>query len=135
MVSRHVAHMEEERHPDDRVIAALWVGRPESIEEESRLYDTLLRQLRSHGDGPGPVVVFEERMIPIEELIESFTDDSVFVESAVFQARKKGITGASAGVIFFSALGESLWPDYPPDGEFVYLGLFAFPADEAYKDN
>jgi len=73
--------------------------------------------------------------MPIEELIESFTDDSVFVESAVFQARKKGIMEASAGVIFFSASGESLWPDYPPDGELVYLGLFAFPADEAYKDN
>jgi hypothetical protein len=128
--------MEQERHPDDRVIAALWVGKPATIEEECRLYGGLLQQLHKHRGGmPGPVVVFEEAMVPIEELIECFTDDSVFIESAVFQARKKGITEASAGVIFFSASGESLWPDYPPDGEFVYLGLFAFPADEAYKDN
>jgi len=27
--------------------------------------------------------MFDEQMMPIEELVEAFTDDSVFVESAV----------------------------------------------------
>jgi hypothetical protein len=127
--------MAEERHPDDRIIAALWVGRPETVQEQSRLYNSLLRQLRTDGGSPGPVVVFEERMMPIEELIEAFTDESVFVESAVFRARKKGVTDASLGVMFFAKSGRSLWPDYPPNGDLVYLGLFAYPAGEAYRED
>ena len=125
--------MQEERHRDDRIVAALWVGKPESVDEHVRLYDSLREQLFRDEGSPGPVLVFDERLMPIEELIESFTDHSVFCDSAVFQARKKGITEASMGVMFFTASGRSLWPDEPPEGGLVFLGLFAYPANEAYK--
>jgi len=127
--------MTEERHRDDRIVAALWVGKPETVAEHARLYDSLLGQLLSDAGSPGPVLVFDEWMMPIEELIESFTDNSVFIDSAVFQARKKGVTEASMGVMFFTASGKALWPDEPPDGELVFLGLFAYPADQAYKED
>ena len=127
--------MGKERHPDDRIIAALWVGAPKTVHEHGSLHHSLLGKLRTDTDSPGPIVMFDEQMMPIEELVEALTDDSVFVESAAFQARKRGITEASMGVLFFTASGKSLWPDYPPDGDLTYLGLFAFPADEAYKED
>jgi hypothetical protein len=126
--------MQEDHHPDARIVAALWVGSPQTVQESGRLYQWLLNHLFTDSSSPGPVEVFEERMMPIEELIEALTDESVFVESAVFQAQKKGITEASMAVLFFSASGKSLWPDYPPDGELAYLGLFAYPAYDAYKE-
>ncbi len=126
--------MQQERHPDERIVAALWVGSPQTLQEHGQMYHWLLGQLRTDRSSPGPVVVFDERMMPIEELIEALSDESVFVESAVFQARKKGITEASMAVLFFSASGRSLWPDYPPEGPLAYLGLFAYPADDAYKE-
>ena|SRR5437870_4244428 len=126
--------MQEERHPDERIVAALWVGSPQTVQEHSRLYDSLKSQLLTDGSSPGPIVVFEERIMPIEELVEAFSHESVFVESAVFQARKKGIIEASMAVIFFSASGRSLWPEYPPDGDLAYLGLFAYPSDDAYRE-
>ena len=132
--------MEKERHPDERIIAALWVGRPETLREFHHLRAELEKQLRI--DEPDPMVIFEERMLPIEDLVLGFTDESVFVESAVFQAQKKGIAEASLAALYFSASGRPIWRDYPPDGklvypngEIVYLGLFAFPADDAYRED
>ena len=128
--------MREERHPDDRIIAALWVGKPQSVHEYTVLYDSLRGKLLGDNDAPSPIVNFDESgLVPIEELIESFTEDKVFVESAILQAHKKDIKEASLAVLFFSSNGKSLWPDYPPEDDFTYLGLFAFPADEAYKED
>src|SRR6266576_5667413 len=91
--------MQQEHHPDDRIVAALWVASPQTVQEHGRLYHWLLDQLRTDPSSPGPGVVFDETMMPIEDLIEAFSDESVFVESAVFQARKKGITEASMAVL------------------------------------
>jgi hypothetical protein len=126
--------MQEEHHPDDRIVAALWVASPQTVQEHGRMYHWLLGQLRTDPTSPGPVVVFDETIMPVEELIEALSDESAFVESAVFQARRKGITEASMAVLFFSASGRSLWPQHPPEGELAYLGLFAYPADDAYKE-
>ena len=121
MLSGSHGKMNSERHPDDRIIAALWIGAPKSVEEEGRLYHGLIAKLDRDPDAPGPMVTSDEEPVPIKELIETLTGDSLFIESAASQAQKKGLSHASMGVLVFSATGRALWPDYPPDGELTYL--------------
>jgi len=125
--------MSAKQHPDDRIIGALWLGAPSSGEDEGRLYEELIAELHIDPDAPGPMVASDEERVPVEELIENLTSDSLFIDSAVLQAQKKGLSHASMAVLVFSASGRALWPDYPPNGELTYLGLYPFPADEAHK--
>jgi hypothetical protein len=127
--------MKMDRHPDERTLAALWLGSPQSVEEHTRLYQSLVEKLELEEDAPGPCLGFDDGgPVPVEELLLACSDNSLFVDSAVLAAQKRGITKATMSVLVFMPSGRPPWRDFVPDGELVYLGIFAFPAWDADED-
>ncbi len=122
--------MNEDLQLDERISAALWVGRPQSVSEHSRLYQWLISRTERPFGSPGPVVVFDDVVMPIKELVEAFTTDEAFVGSAVSHAHSRDIKEASMGVLLFAPAGSTLWRGSVPDGELTYLGTFGFPIED-----
>jgi len=117
--------------PDERIYAALWLASPQSVSEHSQLYAALIRETVRDRKAPGPVVVFEDRVMPIDELVEAFTSDSEFLDAALTSARQLGIGQASMGVILFSSTGDPLWSGKAPEVGLAFVGMFLFPAADA----
>ena len=123
--------MNEGDDADERIFAALWVGSPKSIQEYCGLYDDLIHATVTDRDAPAAVIVFEDRVMPIDELVEAFSTDSEFVDAALSGAGKHSITQASMGVVLFSSTGDPLRTRRPPKDGLVFLGMCPFPAEDA----
>jgi len=122
--------MNDEIDSDERIPAALWIGSPQNASEHSRLYQWLLSHTERPLASPSPLVMFDDLMMPVEEVVEAFSTDETFSDAAASAARKRGLTEASMGVMLFSSDGKPLWRNSAPDGELAYIGTFAFPTDD-----
>lgn len=121
-----------DRHPDERILAALWLGSPQSVHESGEAYRWLMEQLQLEQEAPTPCVGFDDsKRVSVEELLLGSSDNSQFVDSAVLEAKKRGITEATMSVLVFLPLGRPPWQDFAPDGVLRYIGIYAFPASDA----
>ena len=105
------------------------------MEEYARLYKSLMEELELEEDAPTPCVGFDDDgPVPIEELLLGSSDNSLFVDSAVLAAQKRGITEATLSVLVFMPSGRPPWRDFAPDSALAYLGIYAFPTSDAHVD-